>query len=467
MSAMIRLKFRLAPADNEVLNRLCGPVEANLRELEKNLGIEIENAGDRFLLKGAAHQVHLAESLLQELYRGVIEGSMSDDELQRSLRETRLQRKDPEADGQGAHSVSTPLFKVACRGPRQMQYVEQMRGSDLCFGVGPAGTGKTYLAVACAVESLRQGHVERLVLVRPAVEAGEKLGFLPGDLSQKVDPYLRPIYDALFDFLGHDGFSRELSRNRIEIAPLAFMRGRSLNYARIILDEAQNTTSEQMKMFLTRIGAGSSAVITGDLTQIDLRPARLSGLRHALKVLQGVEGVSVTHFSGKDVVRHPLVQRIISAYDRDEGRQAKDSPEPRLEAEPSSAADSAAFSQPGLQVDLPAASEGDEDGSGGSEPGLRVDLPAVSNGEEAGSGAGRAQGEVDLPAASEGGEDSSGGSEPGLQVDLPAVSNGEEAETPVHGDKTLSRTQVRGDEVEAQVVEASPAPDIHGKEVAV
>ncbi len=363
MPATIQLKFRLTPADNEVLNRICGPVEANLRGLEKNLGIEIENAGDRFLLKGAAHQVHLAESLLQELYRSAIEGSLSDDELQRVLRETHMQRKDPEADAQSVHTVSTPLFKVACRGPRQVQYVEQMRNSDLCFGVGPAGTGKTYLAVACAVEALRQGQVERLVLVRPAVEAGEKLGFLPGDLSQKVDPYLRPIYDALFDFLGHDSFARELSRNRIEIAPLAFMRGRSLNHARIILDEAQNTTSEQMKMFLTRIGAGSSAVVTGDLTQIDLRPARLSGLRHALRVLRGVEGVSVTHFSGRDVVRHPLVQRIISAYDRSEGRPAEDVPGPWLEAEPAPVADSAVPPQTGTEVDLPAAANGERTGT--------------------------------------------------------------------------------------------------------
>ena len=335
-------------------------MEANLRELEKNLGIEIENAGDRFLLKGAAHQVHLAESLLQELYRRSVEGSLSDDELQLALRETQLKRRGPGHDSQGVPSVSTPLVKVACRGPRQLQYVEQMRSSDLCFGIGPAGTGKTYLAVACAVEALRQGHVERLVLVRPAVEAGEKLGFLPGDLSQKVDPYLRPIYDALFDFLGHDGFNRELSRNRIEIAPLAFMRGRSLNHARIILDEAQNTTSEQMKMFLTRIGAGSRAVVTGDLTQIDLRPVRLSGLRHALGVLQGVEGVSVTHFSGHDVVRHPLVQRIISAYEIAEGGGAEDLSAPKLDAEPPSVKDSAALREPGYpDVGLPAASNGE------------------------------------------------------------------------------------------------------------
>ena len=359
MPVTVRLKFRLAPADNEVLNRLCGPVDANLRELEKNLGIEIENAGDRFLLKGAAHQVHLAESLLQELYRGAIEGSLSDDELLRSMRETHLQRKDPEADSQGIHSVSTPLLKVACRGLRQMQYVEQMRNSDLCFGVGPAGTGKTYLAVACAVEALRRGNVERLVLVRPAVEAGEKLGFLPGDLSQKVDPYLRPIHDALFDFLGHDGVSREFSRNRIEVAPLAFMRGRSLNHARIILDEAQNTTCEQMKMFLTRIGAGSSAVITGDLTQVDLKPARLSGLRHALKVLQGVEGVSVTHFSGEDVVRHPLVQLIISAYNRAEGMHSEDLPEPGLELEASSISRATSSPPTGAEVNLAAASPAD------------------------------------------------------------------------------------------------------------
>ena len=293
--------------------RSCGPLDENLRQIENRLGIEIRRRSGRFSLRGANAAAGAAVLRAALRARGQPAGVAEDVHL--AIQEGGMGAR-PADD---ADAVETLRGLIRGRGANQQQYLQAIRSHDLTFGIGPAGTGKTYLAVACAVEAMQRESVRRLVLVRPAVEAGERLGFLPGDLSQKVDPYLRPMYDALYEMIGFDRVARLIERNVIEVAPLAFMRGRTLNEAFIILDEAQNTTVEQIKMFLTRIGFGSRAVVTGDITQTDLPAHRQSGLKHALEVLDGVKGIAVTRFTAKDVVRHPLVQRIVEAYERDSG----------------------------------------------------------------------------------------------------------------------------------------------------
>ncbi len=308
----------LEPVDNERLANLCGQFDQHLKQIEDGLGVEILGRGGVFQIRGQERPVKLAMGILRDLYEQTDRHVVGPDQVHLSLREQGAQQAgglDGETRG---IAIRTRRGTIRGRGENQNRYLENIQRHDVNFGVGPAGTGKTWLAVACAVEALQTDRVQRLILVRPAVEAGERLGFLPGDLVQKVDPYLRPLYDALYEMLGFERVGRLIERNVIEVAPLAFMRGRTLNDAFIILDEAQNTTVEQMKMFLTRIGFGSTAVITGDVTQVDLPRNTTSGLRHALQVLQGVEGVSVTRFNPRDVVRHRLVQSIIEAYERHE-----------------------------------------------------------------------------------------------------------------------------------------------------
>jgi phosphate starvation-inducible protein PhoH and related proteins len=306
----------LDPADNERLAALCGPLDEHLHQVEARLGVSVHRRGNQFHLSGA--RADDVARILEQLYARASQGIAAGD-VHLAIQEAVMARDGGPAPGPDASEevhVHTHRGLIRGRGANQVQYLTHIRGADLTFGIGPAGTGKTYLAVACAVESLQADRVTRIVLVRPAVEAGERLGFLPGDLSQKVDPYLRPMYDALYEMLGFDRVMRLIERNVIEVAPLAFMRGRTLNDAFIILDEAQNTTIEQMKMFLTRIGFGSKAVVTGDVTQTDLPGTRVSGLRHVIDVLEGVSGVAFTFFTSRDVVRHPLVQRIVQAYER-------------------------------------------------------------------------------------------------------------------------------------------------------
>lgn len=310
----------LEPNDSHQLAMLCGPYDAHLKQIERRLGITINNRGNDFELIGENTIVRAAGELLNHLYREVNGGT----DLTSELVHLFLQESGVEAlmeDGEIDDClIQTRKKSIKPRGANQIRYVNAIRGHDINFGIGPAGTGKTYLAVACAVEALEQERIRRILLVRPAVEAGEKLGFLPGDLSQKIDPYLRPLYDALYELLGFERVEKLIERNVIEVAPLAYMRGRTLNDSFIILDESQNTTAEQMKMFLTRIGFGSTVVVTGDITQIDLPPKTLSGLKHVLNVLSEVKGISFTHFRPKDVVRHPLVQRIVEAYGKSEAR---------------------------------------------------------------------------------------------------------------------------------------------------
>jgi len=306
----------LEPADNDRLAELCGQFDDHLRQLEQRLGVEINSRGNQFRIIGDAGSVQQASEVLQGLYRATENGTLTPEKIHLFLQEA---DGGPAAESEPVplHNIiiRTPGRTITPRGTNQTRYLQSILKHDLNFGVGPAGTGKTYLAVACAVQALEQEKVSRLVLVRPAVEAGERLGFLPGDMTQKVDPYLRPLYDALYEMLGIERVAKLIERNVIEVAPLAFMRGRSLNDAFIILDEAQNTTVEQMKMFLTRIGFGSTAVVTGDITQIDLPKHAESGLRQAADVLKEQDGISFTFFASRDVVRHPLVQRIISAYE--------------------------------------------------------------------------------------------------------------------------------------------------------
>lgn len=306
----------LQPADNDRLANLCGQFDEHLRQIERRMGVEINNHGNRFRLIGSAAAVSATERLIGELYAATRHSTLSPADIH-----LHVGRAEAEHDSErnGTLVIDTRRSQVHPRGANQQSYVASILRHDINFGVGPAGTGKTYLAVACAVDALERGRVRRLVLVRPAVEAGERLGFLPGDLVQKVDPYLRPLYDALYEMLGFDRVGKLMERGVIEVAPLAFMRGRTLNDAFIILDEGQNTTSEQMKMFLTRIGFGSTAVVTGDITQVDLPREKRSGLRHAIDVLKGTEGISFTFFGSRDVVRHPLVARILDAYEAHEG----------------------------------------------------------------------------------------------------------------------------------------------------
>lgn len=309
------IQFSVQPPDSERLSRLCGQLDEHLRQIEGSLEVEIANRGNQFRITGRQDRVRHAQRLITALYDVTGKSQIiTPSGVNMALKEASRVRgeNDPPAE------LRTPKQRVYGRTDGQQDYIRKILTHDVTFGVGPAGTGKTYLAVACAVEALETGRAQRLVLVRPAVEAGERLGFLPGDLEQKVDPYLRPLYDALHDMLGPERVAKLIEKSVIEIAPLAFMRGRTLNESFIILDEAQNTTAEQMKMFLTRLGFGATAVITGDTTQIDLPRPELSGLRQALNVLKGVDGIAVTLFASSDVVRHPLVQRIVEAYEAHE-----------------------------------------------------------------------------------------------------------------------------------------------------
>ncbi|MEN9706121.1 MAG: hypothetical protein RLZZ393_2000 [Pseudomonadota bacterium] len=315
------VEFNIEPVDNARLAALCGPLDQNLKLVEQRLGVSVRRRGSHFRVEG--ERAAGAEQVLRDLFAATDKGGEVDlPDVHLALREHESPADEPTQRAQDPRDVESndgvarvPRGLIRARGPHQRQYLGNIHANDLTFGVGPAGTGKTYLAVACAVEALQTERVRRIVLVRPAVEAGERLGFLPGDLTQKVDPYLRPMYDALYEMLGFDRVARLIERNVIEVAPLAFMRGRSLNESFIILDEAQNTTPEQMKMFLTRIGFGSHAVVTGDVTQTDLPAGRQSGLKHVLEFLRGVQGVAFSFFDAGDVVRHPLVQRIVQAYE--------------------------------------------------------------------------------------------------------------------------------------------------------
>ena len=309
-------RLDLEPADNARLADLCGPFDEHLRQLERSLGVRIDNRGNRFQIHGA--RAKAASRVLKRLYSATERESLTAGAVHLHLQESGMDDL-LDSDGEPREAeVKTRRSRIRTRGTQQRHYVGDIRERDVSFGIGPAGTGKTWLAVACAVEALESEGVRRLVLVRPAVEAGERLGFLPGDLAQKVDPYLRPLYDALYEMLGFDRVGRLIERNSIEIAPLAYMRGRTLNESFIILDEAQNTTIEQMKMFLTRIGFGSKAVITGDVTQIDLPRGQTSGLVHVQDVLRNVGEVGFTRFTSRDVVRHRLVARILDAYEEAE-----------------------------------------------------------------------------------------------------------------------------------------------------
>jgi len=296
---------------------LCGQFNAHLRQIEQRLSIDIRSRGNHFQLTGSAQAAEAGRRVLEDLYSQTETESLDPEHVHMSLQEHASLDAQPRSSGAVFH---TRRRDVRARGGNQLAYARAMRERDLTFGIGPAGTGKTYLAVAASVEALDTDTVRRIVLVRPAVEAGEKLGFLPGDMSQKVDPYLRPMYDALYEMLGFDRVGRLIEKNIIEIAPLAFMRGRTLNESFVILDEAQNTTAEQMKMFLTRIGFGSHAVVTGDITQTDLPRGRESGLKQVTRVLRDVPGIEFVHFCPSDVVRHPLVQKIVEAYGREEER---------------------------------------------------------------------------------------------------------------------------------------------------
>lgn len=312
----------LEPADNARLMSLCGPFDDNIKQLERRLGIEISHRDNRFRLTGKSLCVNAATAILRHLYvetapiKGVIP-DINPEQIHLAIQESRaLEQSDEHVPEYGkATNIRTKRGVIKPRTPNQAQYIANIQTHDITFGIGPAGTGKTYLAVAAAVDALERQEVRRILLTRPAVEAGEKLGFLPGDLSQKVDPYLRPLYDALFEMLGFEKVEKLIERNVIEVAPLAYMRGRTLNDAFIILDESQNTTIEQMKMFLTRIGFNSKAVITGDITQIDLPRGNKSGLRHAIEVLSDVNDLSFNFFHSEDVVRHPVVAKIVVAYE--------------------------------------------------------------------------------------------------------------------------------------------------------
>jgi phosphate starvation-inducible PhoH-like protein len=312
----------LEPLDNARLANLCGQFNEHLRQLERRLGVEINNRGNIFRVMGPSHLVETTGQVLRRLYAAAQEEILSPDRVHLYLQQAGIEECTDKND-QEEQLICTRRSMVKAHGANQRRYLQNIHHHDINFGIGPAGTGKTFLAAACAVEALEQERVQRLVLVRPAVEAGERLGFLPGDIMQKVDPYLRPLYDSLYEMLGFDKVAKYLERNIIEIAPLAYMRGRTLNESFIILDEAQNTTIEQMKMFLTRIGFGSTAVVTGDITQVDLPQERKSGLRHVIEVLKDIPGVSFTFFQAKDVVRHPVVARVLGAYEAYEKKTAR------------------------------------------------------------------------------------------------------------------------------------------------
>jgi phosphate starvation-inducible protein PhoH and related proteins len=327
------LRHAFQPLDNQRLAVACGSMDAHLRALEAAFGIHMTRRNETFRLEGDAQAVTHALELLQWMYEHSLKHALTEEELQLKILECQPAVHAPAsaASPHGASVAATPAASpnepllrtrrhgLAGRTPTQHQYIQYVLSHDITFGIGPAGTGKTFLAVACAVDALERNSVQRLVLTRPAVEAGERLGFLPGDLAQKVDPYLRPLYDALYDLMGVDKVSRAFERGLIEVAPLAFMRGRTLNNAFVILDEAQNTTNEQMKMFLTRIGFGSKCVVTGDVSQIDLPREQRSGLIEAERILKNVNGIAFSRFTAADVVRHPLVGRIVQAYEAEQG----------------------------------------------------------------------------------------------------------------------------------------------------
>ena len=305
---IVRHTFK--PLNNVRLGHLCGPLDAHLRRIEDTLGVTIAHRHEQFKVDGPKANADQAIEVLQALYE-IAERAIDPAVVQLTL----ASDSGMTADGEAGPMLVTRRADLRARTPTQAEYLDNIAKHDITFGIGPAGTGKTYLAVACAVDALERSAVQRIVLTRPAVEAGERLGFLPGDLSQKVDPYLRPLYDALYDLMGYEKVQKAFERNALEIAPLAFMRGRTLNNAFVILDEAQNTTPEQMKMFLTRIGFGAKAVVTGDVSQVDLPKTQLSGLVDAERVLKRVKGIAITRFTTADVVRHPLVARIVDAYD--------------------------------------------------------------------------------------------------------------------------------------------------------
>lgn len=327
-SAKHGITFRVEPEDAKRLANLCGQLDSHIKQIANHFKIKIYNRGARFQIEGNLDKAEAVKNLINRLYRETHNGTeITPDLIHLLLREAKSKqaynRKKATANHDDKDVIKTPRMIIQARGDHQQGYLKTIRENVINFGIGPAGTGKTYLAVACAVEALMRDEVSRILLVRPAVEAGEKLGFLPGDLSQKIDPYLRPLYDALNDMMGSEQVEKLIERNIIEVAPLAYMRGRTLSHSYVILDESQNTTREQMKMFLTRIGFGSKAVVTGDITQVDLPRGVQSGLRHVLDVLDGVEGIGLTRFANSDVVRHPLVQKVVDAYDKHEAAEKK------------------------------------------------------------------------------------------------------------------------------------------------
>lgn len=325
---LVTKNITLEPIDNRRLSSLCGPFDDNIKQIEKRLGVEVSYNNTSFKVVGKANLVDATLTLLKDLYVETqpVKGEFPElepEQVHLAIQASGImEQKSDSGWGKEVH-IKTKRGVIKPRNPNQSQYLMNVVQHDITFGIGPAGTGKTYLAVACAVEALERQEIRRILLTRPAVEAGEKLGFLPGDLSQKVDPYLRPLYDALFEMLGFEKVEKLIERNVIEVAPLAYMRGRTLNDAFIILDESQNTTVEQMKMFLTRIGFNSKAVVTGDITQIDLPRGVRSGLRHAIEVLKDVDDISLNFFTANDVVRHPVVARIVQAYDKFEQEEAR------------------------------------------------------------------------------------------------------------------------------------------------
>jgi len=312
---MITVDVSLEPANNRRLASLCGQFNEHLAQLERRLKVEIKNRGNHFSVSGEGDRVTTAIAALKNLYKSTESDQLTPEKVHLLMQETQMQVNQP-VDMEDFAVIHTRKKIIKARGGNQQAYVKSIPDNDIVFGIGPAGTGKTYLAVACAVEALESEKVARIILARPAVEAGERLGFLPGDLSEKINPYLRPLYDALYEMLGVERVEKLIEKNIIEIAPLAFMRGRTLSEAFIILDEAQNTTPEQIKMFLTRIGYGSTVVVTGDITQIDLPGHTESGLKLVTKILKNIPDISFTHFTGSDVVRHPIVQKIVSAYEK-------------------------------------------------------------------------------------------------------------------------------------------------------
>nr|WP_176493269.1 PhoH family protein [Cobetia sp. 5-25-4-2] len=362
----------LEPADPQRLASLTGQRDEHLKLIESRLGVTLRNRGNDFQIAGPSTAVKAAANVLEHLYRETGAGEVDAETVHLFLQESGVEALVEAAEDQdvsyGDVVIRTPKVLVRPRGFNQQGYVTEMRNHDINFGIGPAGTGKTYLAVAAAVEALNNQEVRRILLVRPAVEAGEKLGFLPGDLAQKIDPYLRPLYDALYEMLGFEHVNKMIERQIIEIAPLAYMRGRTLNNAYIILDESQNTTREQMKMFLTRIGFGSTAVITGDVSQVDLPRGTQSGLAHVLEVLKDTPGISITRFLAKDVVRHPLVQRIVEAYDSFEAEEEKQEGERREKRQAEREARMAALNAQGSTPPFENSSSSDRpSGNGGAQ----------------------------------------------------------------------------------------------------